>query len=130
MHPSTPLSRPSAGRRFRVNGWTVEPARNLLRPAQGRSLRVEPKVMEVLTYLAARPGEVVPREELLQALWPGLVVGDESLTQTVIKLRKTFGDSARRPAYIETIPKRGYRLLPVPRFDDAENFSETRPSRW
>ncbi len=67
--------------------------------------------MEVLVLLAARAGEVVSREELLAAVWAGSVVGDDALTQAVIKLRRALGDDARTPAYIETIAKRGYRLV-------------------
>src|SRR5262245_37139645 len=88
-----------------IGDWTVEPALNQL-GAAGRTVKIEPKAMEVLLYLASRPGEVVGREELLAELWRGVVVGDDALTQVVIKLRKALGDS-----YIETIPKRGYRLV-------------------
>ena len=61
--------------------------------------------------LAGRPGGVVSREELLSLVWPGVVVGDEALTQSVIKLRRALGDNPRSPAYIETISKRGYRFI-------------------
>ena len=89
---------------LRIGEWTVEPALNQL-SAPGRAVKVEPKAMEVLAYLAERAGKVASREELLDAVWRGAVVGDDALTQVVIKLRKALGDS-----YIETIPKRGYRL--------------------
>jgi TolB-like protein/DNA-binding winged helix-turn-helix (wHTH) protein/Tfp pilus assembly protein PilF len=75
------------------------------------SVRLEPKAVEVLSYLASRPGEVVSRAELEASVWPGAVVGYEAVTKTIIKLRKALGDSAREPRYIETIPKRGYRLI-------------------
>jgi TolB-like protein/DNA-binding winged helix-turn-helix (wHTH) protein/Tfp pilus assembly protein PilF len=68
-------------------------------------------VAEVLVHLAQRAGQVVSRDELLSAVWPGVVVGDDALTQAVIKLRKALGDDARRPEYIETLAKRGYRLI-------------------
>ena len=67
--------------------------------------------MDVLVALTGRAGEVVGREELLSAVWAGVVVTDEVLTQVVIGLRKALGDTARQPEYIETIPKRGYRLI-------------------
>lgn len=67
--------------------------------------------MAVLDYLACRPGSVVTRQELEQALWTGVVVGYDALSNTIIKLRKAFGDKARDPAVIETIPKTGYRLI-------------------
>src|SRR5437870_5406718 len=74
--------------------------------------------MAVLIYLAERPGQVVSREALLTAVWSGLVVSDDSLTQVIIKLRKALGDAAEKPAYIQTIPKGGYRLVaPVVRLE-------------
>ena len=96
--------------RLRVGGWELDPARNELR-RDGEAVRLEPKAIEVLAYLARCPGEVIGREELLAAIWPGVVVGDDALTQAIIKLRKALGDDAHRPKYIETISKRGYRLI-------------------
>ena len=61
--------------------------------------------------MSERAGRPVSREELFAAAWPGVVVGDEALTQTINKLRKAFGDASRSPSYIETIAKRGYRLI-------------------
>ncbi|MGD1990548.1 MAG: tetratricopeptide repeat protein [Chromatiales bacterium] len=74
-------------------------------------VRLEPRSMEVLTYLASRKGEVVTREELEQDVWRGAVVGYDAITNTIIKLRKALGDSARDPQFIATIPKRGYQLI-------------------
>jgi DNA-binding winged helix-turn-helix (wHTH) protein/TolB-like protein/Tfp pilus assembly protein PilF len=93
-----------------VGEWSVDPATNEL-VRGGDTVRIEPKAMDVLRVLAQRPGEVVTREELFAAVWPGVVVGDEALTQTIIKLRKALGDNARAATYIETISKRGYRLI-------------------
>jgi adenylate cyclase len=77
----------------------------------GETVRLEPKAVEVLAFLASRPGQVVSRAELEASVWPGAVVGYEAVTKTIIKLRKALGDSAREPRYIETIPKRGYQLI-------------------
>src|SRR3954468_10533612 len=108
---------------LRIGEWTVEPALNQL-SAPGRAVKVEPKAMEVLVYLADRAGKVASREELLDAIWRGAVVGDDALTQVIIKLRKALGDS-----YIETIPKRGYRLVaPVTRAD-APAAPKARPRK-
>ncbi|MGZ8201795.1 MAG: winged helix-turn-helix domain-containing protein, partial [Burkholderiales bacterium] len=95
---------------LRVGDWTVEPALNQLSRA-GKTLKLEPKAMAVLRYLAERPGKVVSREALLAAVWPGVVVGDDSVTQAIIKLRKALGDTAESAAYIQTIAKGGYRLV-------------------
>jgi DNA-binding winged helix-turn-helix (wHTH) protein/TolB-like protein/Flp pilus assembly protein TadD len=95
---------------LRIGDWRVDPATNELARG-GEVVRIEPKAMEVLMALAARPGEVIGREALLAAVWPGVVVGDEALTQSIIKLRRALGDQPRSPSYIETISKRGYRLV-------------------
>jgi DNA-binding winged helix-turn-helix (wHTH) protein/TolB-like protein/Flp pilus assembly protein TadD len=96
--------------RFQVGDWWADPATNEL-CRDGESSRIEPKVMEVLAVLARRAGEVVSRDELLSLVWPGVVVGDEALTQSIIKLRRALGDNPRSPSYVETISKRGYRLI-------------------
>jgi DNA-binding winged helix-turn-helix (wHTH) protein/TolB-like protein/Tfp pilus assembly protein PilF len=116
----------SGTQRLQVGDWTVEPALNQL-SAEGRAVKIEPKAMTVLVYLAERPGQVVSREALLSAAWPGLVVSDDSLTQVVIKLRKALGDAAEKPAYIQTIPKGGYRLVaPVGRSDAPAGMRRRR----
>jgi DNA-binding winged helix-turn-helix (wHTH) protein/TolB-like protein/Tfp pilus assembly protein PilF len=100
---------------LQIGDWAVEPALNQL-SASGKTVKLEPKAMAVLVSLADRPGQVVSREALLSAVWPGVVVGDDSLTQVVIKLRKALGDVPETPAYIQTISKGGYRLIaPVAR---------------
>lgn len=99
------------GMTLHVGDWDVDPFANTLVRGGREAVRLEPKVIEVLVHLASHPDEVVTRDQLLAALWPGLVVGDDTLTQAIIKLRKALGDDARHPRFIETIPKRGYRLI-------------------
>ena len=96
--------------RFRVGEWSVHQAENTL-CRDTRSLRLEPRVMDVLVYLAAQAGTVVPKEELLAAVWGGAFIEEGALTQAVHSLRKVLGDDARQPHFIQTIPKRGYRLV-------------------
>ncbi len=98
---------------FRLGEWTVEPALNLISSDRKRA-RAEPRVMRVLTFLAARPGQVVSRETLLDAVWPGVHVGEDTLTRAISELRKIFEDDAKQPRYIETIRKGGYRLAATP----------------
>lgn len=113
----------AGGDELLVGDWVVNPALNQL-TAGDVVVKLEPKAMSVLAYLAERPNQVVSRETLLEALWPGVVVGGDSLTQVVIKLRKALGDAPQKPAYIETISKKGYRLVaPVSRLP-----RETRPT--
>ena len=97
----------------RVGDWQVIRATGELVGAQGAS-RLEPKVADLLFLLAARRGQAVTREEIMDALWPGQVVGEDSLARAVFKLRQALGDDARSPRYIETLSKRGYRLMTEP----------------
>src|SRR5262245_33027401 len=95
---------------FVVGEWTVVPSRNVLARG-GDEVRVEPRVMDVLVYLAERAGEMVSKEDLIARVWNGRYVTDEVLTVAVYALRKAFADEARRPRYIETVSRRGYRLI-------------------
>src|SRR5215472_12596984 len=67
--------------------------------------------MEVLVCLAAHAGEALPKEQLLQTVWPDTFVSEDGLKRCISELRRVFEDDAREPHVIETIPKRGYRLL-------------------
>jgi len=97
-------------KRFLIDDWLVSPAEGTL--SQGDVIiRLEPKVMEVLSYFASRPREVITREELERDVWHGALVGYDSVTATIIKLRKALQDNPRQPRLIATIPKRGYQLI-------------------
>ena len=95
---------------IRIGEWEADPATNELRRGT-ETVRLEPRSMDLLMALATRAGTVASREDLLAAAWPGVVVGDEALSQGITKLRRALGDDPRSPRYIETISKRGYRLL-------------------
>jgi transcriptional activator of cad operon len=96
--------------RLSVGGWLVEPALNQL--TRGAAVeRLEPKAVEVLLAPARHAGQVMSRDQLIAEVWNGIAVSDDALTQSIIKLRKALGDTTREPAYIQTIPKRGYRLI-------------------
>ena len=94
----------------------------------GETLHIEPKSMEILAYLIARRGEVVSRDELLNQVWPDVHVGDDSLTAAIIKIRRALADDARDPQYVETIPKRGYRLIAPVRESGTAVAEEAEPA--
>ena len=100
----------SAGKRWRVGDCLVDPAANRI-ICGAREAHLEPRSMEVLVHLLEHAGQVVSRDRLQAAIWGEVVVGDDSLTNAIIKIRKALGDDARNPRFVETIPKRGYRLL-------------------
>ncbi len=95
---------------FRVGPWLVQPSLNSI-SENGTSTRLEPKVMEVLVCLSHRAGEPVTKEELLQTVWPDTFISDDVLKRSISELRRVFGDDPRESRIIETIPKRGYRLV-------------------
>lgn len=111
--------------RYLVNGHLVSPGTNEI-ALDGDVTRIEPKSMEVLIYLFAHAGQVVSRAQIQDEVWGDVIVGDDSLTNAIIKLRKVFGDDARNPQVIETIPKRGYRLIAEARQVDAGTVSLPR----
>lgn len=96
--------------KFYIDEWLIDPRLNRV-TGRGRTVLIEPKVMQVLACLAAEPGDVVDREALLDQVWGDTVVTDHVLTRSISELRKVFGDDARQPSVIETIPKTGYRLI-------------------
>jgi len=113
---------------LQIGDWTVEPDLNQL-ASPSRTVKLEPKAMAVLLQLARHAAQVVGREALLAEVWPGVVVGDDSLTQVIIKLRKALGDDPERPTYIQTVTKKGYRLMAPVRRVTRETTSAIEPRR-
>ena len=86
----------------------------------GRRIRLQEQPFRVLQMLVERPGEVVTREELQKRLWPNdtIVEFDHSINAAIKRLRDALGDTAEKPRYVETVARRGYRLLvPVERVE-------------
>ncbi len=113
----------------RVGEWRVEPLRGALFDPDGKSHHLKPKVMDVLLCLAEHAGQPVTRDELIECVWGERGASDEVLTKAVSELRQVLGDTAGLPRYIETIPKRGYRLIASvggPR----DGRGETRRRTW
>jgi DNA-binding winged helix-turn-helix (wHTH) protein/TolB-like protein len=95
---------------FRVGPWLVCPKLNAVR-ADSQTTCVEPKFMQVLVCLAARPGDVVSKEDLMRIVWADTSVTDDVLTRAISELRRIFKDDPRQPQFIETVAKSGYRLI-------------------
>lgn len=95
---------------FTLGQWTIDPlARTFSDGLQ--SVRVDPKAIDLLVFLAQHQNTVVTREEIFAYLWPNSIVGEDTLAKIISRLRKALGDTAANPTFIETVPKRGYRLL-------------------
>ena len=89
--------------------YRLQPQGGLMSGA--REIRLTPKALALLTFLAERPGKVISKEELFAAVWPGVAVGDAALVTCIQELRKALRDNARHPRYIETLHRRGYRFI-------------------
>ncbi len=108
MPEETPDARLESG--FRLGEWTARPAQNrLVSPKRTRHL--EPRAMDLLCALAFRQGRVVDKDTLIDEVWEGRIISEGTLSNTVAELRQALDDDARSPRFIETIPKRGYRLM-------------------
>ncbi len=90
--------------RFRLDGSECL----LLR--DGEVVSLTPKAFDLLKFMVERPGELLTKEELLQAVWPGTFVEESNLADNISKLRKVLGDDGNGQRFIETVPKRGYRF--------------------
>lgn len=95
---------------FWLDDWYVDPDTGRI-SRQGAETKLEPKVMALLVYLANHAGDVMSRETIEAEVWKDVVVGYDALASTVIKLRKALGDNSRQPRFIETVSKKGYRLI-------------------
>ncbi len=93
---------------FQFEGYTLDIARGSLRAAGGE-VQLRPKSFEVLRFLVENADRLVTKEELIKAIWPNVVVTDESLTHCISEVRQAIGDS--KQAIIATVPRRGYRLV-------------------
>ena len=95
------------------NGFRLDPdTESVWRGAD--EIRLRPKTFSVLRYLSERPRRLVTKDELLEALWPDVAVGEAALAVCVAEIRKLLGDDARTPWLIETVHRRGYRFIGSP----------------
>jgi DNA-binding winged helix-turn-helix (wHTH) protein len=103
---------------FEFGPWTVLPERDLIRDGDEQR-HIEPMVMNVFVVLASHGGGVVTRDQLIDAVWDGRPQADEVITRCISALRRGLGDDAKTPKYIETLQKRGYRVMLRVRLPDA-----------
>jgi len=100
--------------KFYLGQWYVDSSLNQIENQQ-QLIHLAPKQMQLLLVLANQCGEVVTREVLAEVVWPERPVSDHVISRTVASLRKALGDEAKKPIYIATIPKVGYRLIETPK---------------
>ena len=98
-----------SGGTLAINGVVANFADETLRTKSGHSVDLRPQAFAVLRYLAEHAGRVVTKDELMQAVWPGIAVTDDSLVQCIHEIRRALHDDER--ALLKTAQKRGYRLV-------------------
>lgn len=114
------------GRSFRVGSWQVDPDLDQL--SRGTEVvKVRRQVMDLLVYLAERPGQMVGSDDLLDGLWSGKFVTSTSVYNCVGELRRALASDTQQ-TYIETIPKRGYRLLAPVSGISQDDAGDTAPA--
>jgi transcriptional activator of cad operon len=95
-------------RPFDLGGWRVDPARGVL-IRDGVETRLEPRLMDLLLLFAGSPGRVITKDEIVAVVWEGRAIGDDTLAAAISRLRTALGET-KDNRFIETLPKRGYRL--------------------
>jgi transcriptional activator of cad operon len=113
---------------LRIGAWGVNPRSSQISRG-GETARVDVRTMRLLLCLAEHAGEVVSIDDLLNQVWPGVIVTQDSVYQSVASLRRLLGDDPKQPTYIATVPRLGYRLVaPVSPWVD-QSITQTGPSR-
>jgi len=112
---------------FRLAGWLVQPSLNRLSLGD-RVVQLEPKLMDVLVYLAENAGQVMSKIDITDAVWTDVFITESVITRSIAGLRRAFGDDVKNSTFIETISKRGYRLIAeVSQAPPTENQQIRRP---
>ncbi|HWM27508.1 MAG TPA: winged helix-turn-helix domain-containing protein [Woeseiaceae bacterium] len=124
---------------YEFGGFRLDPRRRLLSHSDGTPIVVTAKAFDTLVYLVEHAGELLPRSEMLDAIWPRTIVEDGNLNQTIWALRRVLGDDHGGQRYIVTVPGRGYQFVadvqtvPVPARTDTENVAPVTTAehlRW
>ena len=110
-------------RHFRVGSWQADSVTGELRYGD-EVVRLEARTMRLLVYMAERAGEVVSIEDMLDKVWAGVMVTQDSVYQAIASLRRALNDDSKQPAYIATVPRQGYRLIAGVEFASEEKSAD------
>ena len=103
------ISEPT-GTVYRFGAFELDPGLYVLR-RDGSDLEIQPKVLDLLLYLVARRDRVVPKEEILEALWRGIAATDDVLSRAIHAARQAVGDDGEQQSVIQTVRRRGFRFV-------------------
>src|SRR4051812_46530786 len=91
--------------------FELDPMRRVLMTRAGAPVEITARVLDALIFLVERPGQLIEKKALIDALWPNVVVEDGNLTQTIHALRRALGERAGEHRYIVTVAGRGYKFV-------------------
>ena len=114
-----------AGETIEIGRFTFEPNARELRAEGGETVALRPQTAAVLAMLAAHRGDVVSKDALMETVWADTFVTDDSLVQCISEIRKALGPEGRD--LLRTVPKAGYRLMPL---EGAPEVEEAVTTRW
>jgi DNA-binding winged helix-turn-helix (wHTH) protein/TolB-like protein len=97
--------------RYAFGGFVLEPSQQRLLDRDGDSIALTPRLYGALVLFVERAGELIEKDSMMTALWPGLVVEENNLNQVVAGLRRALGDEAQGSRFIQTVPRRGFRFV-------------------
>jgi adenylate cyclase len=128
MPPTRPESNgDNPAQRLVYGRYVIDVARGCLL-VDGHEVQLRPKTFAVLSHLAGRPGQLVSKDELFEAVWPGLIVTDDTLVQSIGELRRALGEAGVR--LITTVPRRGYRFDPEAAPVERRQAPGVQAFRW
>jgi len=87
-------------------------------------LQLEPLVVELLAYFCRHTNQIISRDQLIEQVWQGRIITDNAVTKVINKLRKNLNDDPRKPRFIATLPKKGYKFIASASELVAENIAE------
>lgn len=122
-----------ASQQYETGGFRIDAAQRVLRSADGARIALSSRAFDLLLFFVRHPGELLDKDRLMAAVWPGRVVEENNLNQCITALRKAFGESAGDHRFLVNEPGRGYRFVaPVRTAATAELPVAPRPSsrRW
>ena len=116
------MAMPSRGARvYGFGDFRLDPGKRLLVGRDGTPISLTPKAYDTLAYLVERPGSIVYKDELMQAIWPDTAVEENNLTQNISMIRRVLGEERGQHRYIATVPGRGYQFVSGVKVDAPES---------
>src|SRR3982751_3528164 len=114
--------------RYAFGEFVLEPSQQRVRRLDGETLNLMPRLFAALQLFIENAGKLLDKDTLMLALWPGLVVDENSLSQVVSGLRRALADDAVDSHYIQTIPRKGFRFIATVTVLPDQAVPEIRPS--